>query len=271
MNDAWIKDVIAQKFLNSDITRIIVLRAFVQTGVLCGAYKKSTIMEYVYRVFSDYEEIRSIHPDARIRNINRYGITDLKYVLETALKEWQEYAINDVLVHDERYIYLRNIAENEIELGKYTLQLSNMLLKKYFAIELHEPLTVKTDYCKEDWNLETFGQSLYRNRVFEDIQYCPLCEEVDTNMLRVVHILPACFCEQEEELIDKNNGLILCKYHAKDYVDKKFYFEENGFARNICSSLVSNKMHLAIQIKNRQRREYIRRYKVALIRNEGVK
>lgn len=240
------------------------LRAMVKDGKLYGAYKKSDIMEYIYRVYSDHEYIREIHPDARIRNINRYGISDIRYILEDALHEWQENATNNTLLCDERYIYIKDVNESGEELAKFTLQLSNMLLKKYFSIDVKDPVYLQPSVCVDDGDIEVFGKSLYRNRVFEDVQYCPLCEEIDTNMLRVVHILPSRYCESDAELLDKNNGMIMCLEHAEDYLNGRFWFEENGFVYNKDSDIVNEKMHLAIQIKNRKRREFISRYKAVM-------
>lgn len=268
MNDVWIKDIMSQKFLNSDSSRIIMLKAMIKDGIIHGAYKKSDIMEYIYRVYSDYEDLRNVHPDARIRNIKRYGIPDVKYLLDDALKIWQEYAANNVLVYDERYIYIRDVEDSGVELAKLTKQICDMLARKYFSLDIREPLELKYQICEDDSDLEVFGTSLFRNRVFEDIQYCPLCEEIDTEKLRVVHILPARLCSSTDELIDKNNGLIFCQDHAKEYVQGCFRFEENGFVRNINSTTVNEKMHLAIQIKNRRRREYIVRYSNAVGRIE---
>lgn len=260
MNDAWLKDIMSQKFLNSDLSRIIMLKAMIKDGVLYGAYKKAEIMEYVYRVYMDYEYVRAIHPDARIRNIQRYGISDIRDVLENALNEWHENAVNDVLIYDERYIYIKDVGESGKELAKFTKQLSEMLLKKYFSIELKEPLKIHSDLCRDDEDMDVFGTSLYRSRVFEDIQYCPLCEEVNTDLLRVVHILPAMYCDTIAEILDKNNGIILCQNHAEEYLKGKFWFKENGFVKNNGSAIVTEQMHLSIHVKNRARRNYISKY-----------
>ena len=254
MNDKWIKDIMTQKFIDSDIGRLIMLRAFVKDGKIYSSYRKKEIAEYMYRVYSDYKEIREINPDIKIRYINRYGISDMKYIIDNALEQWKENATNDVLVWDERYIYLKDVENEDQSLAKVTIQVCEMLQKKYFTVELKEPINLNYIDFIEDQNLDVFGKSIYRDRVFEDVQYCPLCEEINREKLYVVHILPAEFCE-EEEIVDKNNGIILCKEHAKDYMTRKFWFKENGFVSNNGSVIVNEKMHLSIQIKNRERRK----------------
>ena len=257
MNDAWIKDIMTQKFLNSDLSRLIMLRAFTEEEKICDIYRKARILEYMYRVYSDYPQTSIINPDARIRNIHRYGISDIKYILEKALEEWKGYAANDILLFDDRYIYLKDIGDDKKELGKVTRQVCDMLATKYFSIRLLEPMQLDEYECAQDTNTETFGVSLFRNRVFEDIQYCPLCEEVQIDKLRAVHILPAKYCDSSDEFLDKNNGMIFCKEHAEEYLSGKFWFKESGFIKNNGSQIVSEQMHLSIRVKNKKRRKYI--------------
>lgn len=270
MNEAWIKDIMTQKFLNSDLSRLLMLRAFTAEETICDIYRKARILEYMYRIYSDYPETRSINPDARIRNIHRYGISDVKYILDKALEEWKGYAANEILVFDDRYIYLKDVGEDKKELGKITRQVCDMLATKYFSIHLQEPMKLDENECAQDTDTEIFGVGLYRNRVFEDIQYCPLCEEVQIEKLRAVHILPARFCESSVEYLDKNNGMIFCKEHAEDYISGKFLFNEMGFVSNINSSIVDDKMHLAIHVKKRQRREYIIKYMKVIDERRGA-
>lgn len=266
MNDLWIKDIMTQKFLNSDITRLLMVSSMIDDGGLKSVYRKSDIMEYIYRVYTDYDEIRKVNPDSRIRNIKRYGISDIRDILDKAISEWKNYANNNCLLDDDRFIYIQGI-DDELEMGKYTHQIITMLSKKYFGIEIKSPIKLDVNQCKEDNNLQVFGKSIYRNRVFEDIQYCPLCEEVDTEKLYAVHIIPAKYCVSDEEILDKNNGLIMCQEHAIDYLQGKFHFLENGFVNNINSNIVSEKMRLAISVKSRKRREYLKKYCYILVKN----
>ena len=163
------------------------------------------------------------------------------------------------MLDDDRFIYIQGI-DDELEMGKYTHQIITMFSKKYFGVEIKSPIKLDVNLCREDDNLQIFGKSIYRNRVFEDMQYCPLCEEVDTEQLQVVHIVPARYCLSDEEIFDKNNGLIMCREHAIDYLQGKFHFLENGFVKNINSDIVSEKMHLAISVKTRKRREFLEKY-----------
>lgn len=260
MRDLWMQDIMMQKFLDSDSTRIILLYALTSSNEIQPVYKKRNILEYIYRTYSDNSQLASVNPNAKIRNIKRYGLSDIKGILEQALDEWKTYAQNQILFSDDRYIYI-SIEENNDNkaLAKYTLQVTKMLQKKYFSMIFDTPHQLDLDVCKKDSDIEKFGKSLYRNRVFEDIQYCPLCEETNIENLVAVHILPAEYCQLDEEIVDKNNGLIMCREHANDYLQKKFVFKENGFVENIGSQIVDNYMHLSLEVKNKKRRTYIKR------------
>ena len=44
MNDLWIKDIMTQKFLNSDITRLLMIHSMICDGALRGVCRKSENM-----------------------------------------------------------------------------------------------------------------------------------------------------------------------------------------------------------------------------------
>ena len=259
MNDLWIKDIMTQKFLNSDLTRLIMLKYFVKDGVLSKRYNKKDTLEYIYRMYSDYENLREINPNIRIRNIHRYGISDIKDYFEMNLEKWKEYSQNNSLIWDERYNYIVNNYD-EKEMAEITSRLIDMLSQKYFSLKIGSLKEMNVKQCKDDTKIDEFGISAFRNRVFEDMQYCPLCEEYNIENLVAVHILPSQYITEEQELLDKNNGLLLCRNHAKEYIDGKYWFKENGFVNNISSKNVSDKMHLSLQIRTKKRRSYIKRY-----------
>ena len=91
-----------------------------------------------------------------------------------------------------------------------------MLFKKYYHRSIPEPLDVLAEIRGiDDHNLQAFGQGVYRNRILEDMQYCPLCESIDLSDLYCVHIFENSMGASEEDMCDKNNGILLCKRHAE--------------------------------------------------------
>ena len=76
--DLWMQDVMSQKFLISDITRLILIDGLCADGIFKRITPKTLIYEYVYRVYSDYDIAAKSNPDIRIKNIKYYGIRDIK-------------------------------------------------------------------------------------------------------------------------------------------------------------------------------------------------
>lgn len=256
--EMWMQDIMSQKFLSSDATKLILIEGLCSFGSLPKAIKKQTVLEYIYRVYADYNDAAKAHPDIRIKHICYYGLSDIAHILDIALNEWAQFAPNSVLKFDDRYIYISLSPDDLIAAVTPTRMIINMFKQKYFDFDFSAPQEVDLDICKSD-NIDTMGKSIYRNRVFEDIQYCPICEKTDLNDLYAVHILPAKRCDCDEEIIDKNNGLIMCKRHAQDYLSGKFYFKESGFIHIIAPCDIDKQAHLSLSVKNKARREYIRR------------
>lgn len=257
--ETWMQDVMSQKFLSSDITRLIMIYGLTSSGTFDRVTSKTKMVEYIYRVYSDYQDAATANPDIRVKNIKYYGVADIRHVLDIALSEWKSFAPNCVLQYDERYIYINLDEQFLISSVKPTRMVIDMFLKKYFAFSFSDPKELNIDECKNDTNINTFGTGIFRNRVFEDIQFCPLCEETKLSELVAVHILPAEHCLNEEQLTDKNNGMIFCKEHAQKYLQHKFIFKENGFVKILEPCGLNDKMHLGVYVKNQKRREYINR------------
>lgn len=254
LNNLWIKDIMLQKFIESDYTRIIMLSYFCSQNLMNKVICKKNVLEYIYRVYSDYPEIAKKSNYLKINKINRYGLIDIAFVLEKALSDWDFYQEHNSLTYDDIYIYL-NITESQ-EVLSITKNVVNMLKKKYCNVFFGEPKEIKLLDFEND-NLEISRQGIFRNRVFEDIQYCPLCEEIVTENLYSVHIIPKTLCSNDE-LCDKSNGLVMCKTHMNDYVMGKFYFDERGFVKNISSNVVNEKMHLGLAVRNDCRGYYLK-------------
>ena len=74
--ETWMQDLMSQKFLSSDVTRLIMIYGLTNSGTLQRANKKTELIEYIYRVYSDYEDTAKANPDIRIKNIKYYGVSD---------------------------------------------------------------------------------------------------------------------------------------------------------------------------------------------------
>lgn len=170
--------------------------------------------------------------------------------------------INEKLILDMRNICVHTMnIENDfsIKAVPITKNISHMFQTKYFIFDYRDPIKLDPNELIDDKNPDVFGKSIYRNRVFEDMQYCQICEETKTSNLFCVHIVPANYCT-DEEITDKNNGLIMCKKHFEDYIDRKFLFKENGFIKLLKPCNINDKTHLSVRVKNIKRRFFLKKY-----------
>ena len=257
--DKWVQDIMSQKFLDSDLTRLILIDALCSKNCFQKKYPKQEIKEYIYRVYSDNENAANVNPSRIIKNIHYYGIEDIEPIYNKALSEWLEYAPNKVLTFDNYSIYMDIDKEYLVSAISITRSIISLFKQKYFVVDYADPVELNPDDYRNDTSCEEFGLSIYRNRVLEDMQYCQICEETKLDLLRCVHIVPSIYCSKEE-LIDKNNGLIMCVNHFHNYVNGDFYFKENGFVKKIKKCDFDERSHISIKVKNSKRRYYLAKY-----------
>jgi len=261
MLKCFIEDIMSQIFLISNgyynPTRIVILFSIINLEHKENKILKSEIVDYIYRYYIVNKDLAKHNPNLAIRQIGKYGINEFYDILDLELKDWDNYSKNHIIKYDSNYIYMDlDLSDSSIK-DNLTI-IGNMLFEKYFNKEFIPPLTIEEKELDNDFDIEAFGKGKYKFLALQDIQYCPLCEETNLDNLYVVHILPSKLCNYIEKK-DKNNSMIFCKTHAIDYINKKFYFAENGFIKNISSNNVSSKMHLELNVR-KKRQPYILKY-----------
>lgn len=252
----FIEDAMSQVFLISNgyynPTRIVILCSFID-NCFDKEFKinKNYIKEYIYCYYIVNKEIAKYNPNLAIRFIPKYGINDFDEILDEELKDWDSNSKNHILKFDDEYIYL-GFEINESIANNFKI-IGNMLMEKYFNKKFIPPFILGEKELINDETLLPFGKSNFFYLAMEDMQYCPLCENANMDELYAVHILPSKYCTLEEQK-DKNNSMLLCKSHAEDYINKKFYFDKRGFVKNISSSLVNEKMHIDLKLRKKKQR-----------------
>lgn len=252
--DLWVKDMLSQRFNNNDATRLIILSFLIKDGVIKSEYKKEELFEYVYRVYADYPETAKSNPFSVIRQINYFTIKDIVKVIDNAFEEWDLYAQTDILKYDNNYVFFR--CDDLVNSYLVTKSIIEMYKNKNIKFCFGEPK--QCDAKEMRTNDGIYMDGIFKSRVLEDMQFCPVCEEIKLSELCAVHILPIQYCTEDSMVTDKNNGLILCKKHAQQYLNEEFIFLENGFLKNIISSERSEKSHLNLNAKNICRRNYLK-------------
>ena len=270
MDKEWIQDIMSQQFAVGTFLnpiRLIIATYLVQNPI-SNRVSKSSTLEYVYRTFADHKEIADRNPNIMIRNIQNYGLSDISASLDEALYDWCADAKNHTISYDNRWIYF-DVDVNDASIQKSTMQVIQMLYKKYFKSPVLTPIEIKDEEIEDDMNLEEFGTGIFKRRVLEDMQYCPLCEETRQDNLYAVHIVPNNRIVDVEQKTDKANGILLCKEHAKAYINEEFYFNSAGFVECLKCTDLDRRMHLSFSILNKKRKKYLRAYEVLMKNSES--
>lgn len=262
MDQKWFEDVMSQTF-NEDIcfnpSKLFLLEFMTKEGTIQKNYKRIDFQEYLFRVYIDNQDISKKHPNYIIRNLGVYGVKDLTEHVRDVFESWRRDAKNDILRFGEHYFSLQVNLDDAEGIAKNTSRLSKMLYRKMFGGNIPDEKDINVVVEQDDHDLSVFGKGLFRNRVFEDMQYCPICEEIDVSNLYCVHIFEKQMGAIEDELIDKANGLIFCKEHAIGFINNKFCIDELGFVREVDGSNIEPGMHLSFSVRNSVRKNYLKK------------
>lgn len=262
MDQRWFEDIMSQTF-NEDIcfnpSKLLLLQFIAKGETIQKTYNRIEFQEYLYRVYIDNPDIASKHPNYIIRNLGRYGTKDLYEHVSDIFESWVRDSKNGVLRSSEHYFWLQVDLDDATDIAKNTNRLCKMLYKKLFRGEIPDAKSITEILEQDDTDVDIFGKGLFRNRILEDIQYCPICEDINLSNLHCVHILEKRMGATNEELTNKANGLLFCKKHAEDFIKRKFCIDEMGFARDLNGSDIEPGMHLSFSVRNAERKQFLKK------------
>lgn len=270
MNENFYKDIMIQNYQADnyyDPTKLFVVLGMLAENKLKEQYSIYEITKYVYRYYLSNYEIAKHNLNLSIRKITRYGISDIMSVVENSIKQWMREQKHDSikLINENVYLSIDDYSEKAAEL---TYKVCQTLFLKYYKVKLQPMCDYSGIMVLDDKDVESFGKSEIKKLIFEDIQYCPLCENTQYDTLYATHILLNDDGLSDNERITKDNLLLMCKEEMEDYVKGKFYFNEFGKVVNVSSNVVSEKMRLSQRLMNRNRKGFIKRKLVILQNNE---
>ena len=273
MDQKWFEDMMSQTY-NEEIcfnpSKLFLLQHISKNGTINDKYKIYDFQRYLYRIYSDNPEVAARHPSYIIRKINTYGVKDLEEMAIDTLKMWIRDAKNGVLKCSSKFFWLDIEQDKSEEIAQNTMHFATIMYQKKFGGKIPDiSLDWDENELYQDHDLDNFGKGKFLRRVLEDIQYCPICEQIGQDNLYCIHIFEKNMGAELEELEDKNNGLVFCKKHAQQYIDNKFYFDEMGFAKNICDSDVEPGMHLSFVVRNTKRKKYFIK-RLDWLREQGI-
>ena len=258
MNEKWFKDIMIQKYpadIYCDPTKLFLILSFVKDNSILEKVSIFEVCESVYRYYLFNKQVRINNINPVIRNIEKYGIEDIENHIKLSIMQFIKEQKYDSIAFDSNYVYsfMDNRDEKSTQL---TIKMIHMLFEKYYKIKLENIPSLEFIKYMDDSNKNIFGNSLLKQFVLEDIQYCPLSEETDVNKLFVAHIIKSNETEDLNILTDKNNAILLESQLWEDYVNNKFYINEFGKVINICSTLVNNKMRLPMKFLNKRKKYF---------------
>lgn len=188
------------------------------------------VTKYIYRFYIDNPGLSKLNSNIIIRNISKYSPADIQdYVVET-IDIWIKNGKGVLKFNSkDKIISIRDlfITDNDKELLNTVIDA--ICLKYSDKIISYDP-DISDDvsglmYSKNNDYfalINKLNSTRYSNRAFEDCKYCVCCEDVDREHLLAVPI------DSEKSLTDGNNSIILCKEHAKLYINNYFRFSDKG-------------------------------------------
>ena len=259
MNNKWFQDIMIQKYqLDNyyDPTKILILMAITESGELKERYSISEISKIVYRYYISNIDVAKHNFNITIRNIYKYGVSDIIPVVESSLNQWIKEQKNSSILLSNNFIKL-TLDKYDKKTLDLTRKMAKTLFKKYYKVELIKINDYSETINKDDLTIYTLAKSNIKNLIFEDIQFCPITEEIDREKLFVVHLYTKKEGANELDLTSKDNLMLFSEEIALDYVGNKFYFDEFGKVINISSKFVNSKMKLGINYMTNERKKYI--------------
>lgn len=263
-NQKWINEVMSQNVdasIGEDYTRLALNFIFIKENIFENKIYLKRIVEFIYRFYIDNYDLAKINPSPLIKNINHYKPDDLYNYCYEQLMIWKNER-KSLLSFNKEYVELSSVIDNNTDfINKYKF-ITKMMFIKFLKKELWYDDDIKFNK-KENFNIDQYlvymKSSKERNRMFEEINYCPLCEETNHKKLNAIHIVPYDKCTQEE-MGDKNNMMLLCDEHCKEYLEGKFEFLDNGYIKILEPSFnLDKRMHLGIELLNHDRKKFIKK------------
>lgn len=201
-------------------------------------YKNSKFLinfcERLNRYTGNMRTIYSI--EIRISNYKSVDPNYLKIGLDNGGKKVKEIWDN---YHDKidylrsRYDLFVNKTMSEIttEAQEELEKIANKIINNYSNIDLSE----KDAYIESIINVRNNSiQKVFRNNlIMEFNQKCTLCNINNKDLLIASHMLPYSKCSNKKDMINHNNGLLLCPMHDA-------LFDKNYISFNVSGNIVIN-------------------------------
>ena len=188
-----------------------------------------SLCRYVYRFYVDNPVYAKQNSSILVSNLNHYFVVDLREYVMDQMQIWMKNG-NSVFLCDGTTVFINpkmpTVKEQESKmLDKVIESLSMRNFKKIvnYSIEI-EGLSEKIFYGNTDFDVycDVINSTRFSKRAFEDLNYCPCCEETNLSKLQAIHL------DFSREINNTTNSIVLCKDHAWLYYNNYFRFSKSG-------------------------------------------
>lgn len=217
----WYREIMSLKIpnlLHKDLSKILLLFYLIKVN---GFNKKNYILdfnEYVYRFYIDNFELAKLHPSVIVNNISHYGTKDLFPFTKQAIEDWKNEFKNGCLQYDNVYFWVDLDDLNEDVINN-TKNIANMLYMKATNKQFNYNEDMEKIFT---YDLDMINNSLLKNRVLEDMQYCVCCDEIKD--LKIINI-----SNNIAYINNKYNYVTVCSCHYNLFKMGYFNFNKNGY------------------------------------------
>lgn len=178
----------------------------------------------------DNKIFRELNPNKIIQKLFKYTPDDIydycSFQLDIARN-----TIPSLMVMDKSNYYFKTLEDNitkDVFLSRFKLVVNAMLIKY-----LNMPNYWYTqELTLNEINLAIEAQNLKNSRIFnralENINYCFICDTLDTELLEPVSLTPLENCNDSIK-INMLNYIVLCSKHAKNYNEGIIKINKYGY------------------------------------------
>jgi len=193
-------------------------------------FSVSEFSTYVFRFYMDNTMFRELNPNKIIQKLFKYSPTDIYDYCSLQLDIIRN-TMPSLIKLDKSNHYFKTLENNitkEVFLSRFKLVINAMMIK-YLNMTNYwytQELTLN------EINLALEAQNLKNSRIFnralEIINYCFICDTIDTEQLEPVSLTPL---EKLNDSVKLNmfNYIVLCSNHAKNYNEGLIRINKLGY------------------------------------------
>lgn len=222
----WHEELLSQTFPhteNVDITKLLIIYYILEYNSFNVLIKKEDINKYIYRFYIDNPELALKHPNSIVKNIYKYGVEHIEFLLDNALYSWENDFNDGALQKVDNNVILKIDSNDYNLIHSSTKKIANFLFKKYTSLTFNYQSTLAELSEMKENDLFKINESRMKNRVLETHQFCVLCDSISYNDFKIVPLN-----KNIKDYSNSYNYVIVCNTHYHLYDQKYYDFDDRG-------------------------------------------